>query len=89
MYTYYNNLRPSSQLQAKEYLYFPETIKDLVSKDENGDYIYNKKITTLSSGEDGKLITFKIWLEGWDADCFDGLKNSVDLALSFSSVRIL
>lgn len=88
MYTYYNNLRPSAQLTAKDYLSFPTTISDLVSKDDNGSYIYNKKITTLSSGEDGKLITFKIWLEGWDADCFDGLKKSVDLALSFSSVRI-
>ena len=59
----------------------PTTIKDLTGSD-------NKKITTLSSGEDGKLITFRIWLEGWDADCFDGIGGSIQSQLSFSSKRI-
>jgi len=90
MYTYYTNLKQTATLtnKLKAYNYFPTTIKDLTSKDANGDYIYNKKITTLSSGEDGKLITFRIWLEGWDADCFDGLKDSITASLSFSSKRI-
>lgn len=92
MYTYYTKLSGRSTLTTKvkdyDYFYFPTTIKDLTSKDVNGDYIYNKKITTLSSDEDGKLITFRIWLEGWDADCFDGLKDSITASLSFSSKRI-
>jgi hypothetical protein len=90
MYTYYTNLKQSNALynSLNAYDQIPTTIKDLTSKDGNGDYIYNKKITTLSSAEDGKLITFRIWLEGWDADCFDGLKDAITASLSFSSKRI-
>ena len=66
----------------------PTTIKDLTTKNDDGSYTYNKKITTLSSGEDGKRITFRIWLEGWDADCFDGLGGTIQSQLSFSSKRI-
>jgi len=90
MFTYYNNLKQTTTLQSKLLSYYniPTTIKDLTSMDDNRDYIYNKKITTLSSDEDGKLITFRIWLEGWDADCFDGLKDSITASLSFSSRRI-
>ena len=60
----------------------------LYGKDDNGNFTYNKRITTLSSGEDGKPITFRIWLEGWDADCFDGLGGTIQSQLSFSSKRI-
>lgn len=87
-YTYYTNLKNVADLY-NNYLYnhlmsydeIPTTIKDLTGSD-------NKKITTLSSGEDGKLITFRIWLEGWDADCFDGIGGSIQSQLSFSSKRI-
>ena len=89
-YTYYTNLKQNDSLSS--YLMdldeIPTTISDLTSKDEDGNYLYNKKITTLSSGEDGKLITFRIWLEGWDADCFDGLGGTIQSQLSFSSKRI-
>jgi hypothetical protein len=89
-YTYYTNLKQNDSLAG--YLMnldeIPTTISDLTSKDNEGNYIYNKKITTLSSGEDGKLITFRIWLEGWDADCFDGLGGTIQSQLSFSSKRI-
>jgi hypothetical protein len=89
-YTYYTNLKQNDSLAG--YLMdldeIPTTISDLTSKDNEGNYIYNKKITTLSSGEDGKLITFRIWLEGWDADCFDGLGGAIQSQLSFSSKRI-
>ena len=82
-YTYYTNLKQNDYLHTRLMAYdeIPTTIKDLTGSD-------NKKITTLSSGEDGKLITFRIWLEGWDADCFDGIKGSIQSQLSFSSKRI-
>ncbi len=87
-YTYYTNLKTTSGSYSNElynrlmsYDEKPTTIKDLTGSD-------NKKITTLSSGEDGKLITFRIWLEGWDADCFDGIGGSIQSQLSFSSKRI-
>lgn len=90
MYTYYTHLKKSDALfdSLMNYEDIPTTIEDLTSKDANGEYLYNKKITTLSSGEDGKLITFRIWLEGWDADCFDGLGGTIQSQLSFSSKRI-
>ena len=82
-YTYYTNLKESNALHNALIPYdeMPTTIKDLTGSD-------NKKITTLSSGEDGKLITFRIWLEGWDADCFDGVGGTIQSQLSFSSKRI-
>lgn len=90
MYTYYTNLKQSTAL--KDMLLdldaFPTTISDLTSKDANGDYLYNKRITTLSSGEEGKKLTFRIWLEGWDADCFDGIQGRIQSQLSFTSKRI-
>ena len=89
-YTYYTNLKQSDSLKNRLIAYsdLPTTIKDLTSKDDDGNFTYNKRITTLSSGEDGKLITFRIWLEGWDADCFDGLGGTIQSQLSFSSKRI-
>ena len=89
-YTYYTNLKQSDSLKNRLIAYsdLPTTIKDLTSKDDDGNFTYNKRITTLSSGEDGKPITFRIWLEGWDADCFDGLGGTIQSQLSFSSKRI-
>jgi len=89
-YTYYTNLKQSNSLYnyMMDLDEIPTTISDLTTKDNEGNYKYNKPITTLSSGEDGKLITFRIWLEGWDADCFDGLEGSIQSQLSFSSKRI-
>lgn len=89
-YTYYTNLKQTNELYNRlmDFNSKPTTIKDLTTKNDDGSYTYNKKITTLSSGEDGKLITFRIWLEGWDADCFDGLGGTIQSQLSFSSKRI-
>ena len=83
MYTYYTHLKQSTALfnSLMNIDERPATIKDLTGVD-------NKAFTTLSSGEDGKLITFRIWLEGWDADCFDGLGGTIQSQLSFSSKRI-
>ena len=78
MYTYYNNLKPDAKITHIEYSTKPTTIRDLSGKDI---------ITTVSTGDDAKLLTFRIWLEGWDADCFDGLSKKVDIRLAFASKR--
>lgn len=89
MYTYYNNLRRSSQISPLVYDELPKTIKSLPTKSsDNIDSSEYDAITTVASGEDAKKITFRIWLEGWDADCFDGLANSIDVRLSFASKRV-
>jgi len=89
MYTYYNNLRRSSPLKPMDYNELPKTIKSLPaeSSDKINSSDYNA-ITTVESGKDEKKVTFRIWLEGWDADCFDGLANSIDVRLSFASKRV-
>ncbi len=89
MYTYYNNLRRSSPLKPMDYAELPKTIKSLPaeSSDKINSSDYNA-ITTVESGKDEKKVTFRIWLEGWDADCFDGLANSIDVRLSFASKRV-
>lgn len=99
MYTYYNNLRSEdSGLTGRELDYdnLPQNIvRTLPTKDsssitkaatasEASESAYYP-IATLASGEDAKLIKFRVWLEGWDADCFDGLTNAIDVRLAFSS----
>lgn len=80
MFTYYNNLRPYAQLTPLAYANVPNTIRDF-----NSDTI--PSITNVKSGNGAKLVTFRFWLEGWDADCFDGLDKSIKVKLSFTSKR--
>lgn len=83
-FTYYNALKPFSQLDPLKYENKPETIRSLV--DENGkDREDLPTVTTVKSGDGSRLVTFRFWLEGWDADCFDGLANSINVKLSFRS----
>ena len=83
MYTYYNNLKPDAKLTDRLLDY--NTVKNMrVVRDLSGQ----DAITTVKSGDKPKLLTFRIWLEGWDADCFDGLKKSVDMKLAFGSRRL-
>ena len=59
-----------------------------LKKDSNGNYPNNKVITTLTTHAVASTkLTFRIWLEGWDADCFDGIAGSIQSVLSFVSVR--
>ena len=85
MYTYYNRLRTNAPLTDRKLSYnaLPETIKSLDYADDN--YV---KITQVKSGEESKLVTFRFWLEGWDADCFDGLSKAISVKLSFGSKLI-
>jgi hypothetical protein len=90
MYTYYNNLRRSSPLTGKEFTYGeqPKTIKSLPTVSSDDINLQYDKIVQVESGGDEKLVTFRIWLEGWDADCFDGLKNDIKVRLALSSKRV-
>lgn len=81
MFTYYNNLRASSKLVKMKYEEMPQTVKSLTGES-------TAKVTTVKSGFDANLLTFRFWLEGWDADCFDGLANSISVKLSFTSKRV-
>jgi hypothetical protein len=59
-----------------------------LKKDSNGNYPNNKVITTLTTHAlSSTKLTFRVWLEGWDADCFDGIAGSIQSILSFVSVR--
>jgi hypothetical protein len=42
---------------------------------------------TVKSGTDITKVTFRFWLEGWDADCFDGLTKSINVNLTFTSKK--
>ena len=81
MFTYYNNLRPYAKIDKLSYAEKPETIRSLMGDDL-------PVVTTVKSGSDAKLITFRFWLEGWDADCFDGLAKSMNVRLSFNAVSV-
>jgi len=82
MYTYRNNLLGMDTLAdlLPSYNSLPKTIRSL--EDEN------PIITTVSSGSEAKLVTFRFWLEGWDADCFDGLAKSINVNLTFKASKV-
>ncbi len=91
-YTYYNNLRsysPQVPLDYGDLLNF-NVIRHLVTTAENNDITnpyYGKRhyITTVNSGEESHKLTFRFWLEGWDADCFEGISSAIRVNLSFGS----
>ena len=100
MYTYYNKLVSAERrLKALSYENLPTNIiNQLPSKDSerltrveeasDADADHYKEMVTLKSGDAAKYLTFRIWLEGWDADNIDGLANPVDVRLSFASKRV-
>jgi hypothetical protein len=67
----------------------PKTIKSLPTKSSDNitsnDY---DTIVQVKSGEAEKLVTFRVWLEGWDADCFDGLSKKIDVRLALGSKKV-
>lgn len=89
MFTYYNNLRNSAPLTHLNYdTELPKTIKSLPTVSSDDINLQYDKIVQVKSGEDEKLVTFRIWLEGWDADCFDGLSKEIKVRLALSSKRV-
>jgi len=90
-YTYYNNLRATSQTPMS-YESMPNTIRHLTTLDENNtvDGEYENTInyfTSVKSGAKSHKLTFRFWLEGYDADCFDEISQSIRVNLSFGSVK--
>lgn len=95
-YTYYSNLKKYDTLEESDlfnrmYSYGAIPSKVIhytdLKRDSDGNYEDNKKITTLSSNDETPTrMTFKIWLEGWDADCFDGISGNIKALLSFVAV---
>lgn len=68
-FTYYNNLK-DTDLTPIQYNEMPTTVRDFNSYE-------NARVCTLRSvfGYTSK-VRFSYWLEGWDADCFDGIGNT-------------
>ncbi len=87
MFTYYNNIRPYNKLTKMDYADKPNTITKLLTQQEikNGGTPY--KFVSVKSGYRAKRVTFRFWLEGWDADCFDGISSAIRVNLSFSSFK--
>ena len=77
MYTYSSQM--VTHLQPIDYTKIPRTIKSLT----NGQGINTVRICSLTKEDSTQKATFKLWLEGWDADCIDGLKQSISVQLSF------
>jgi hypothetical protein len=77
MYTYSSQM--VEHLQPIDYTKTPKTIKSLV----NSQGVNTVRICSLTKEDSTQKATFKLWLEGWDADCIDGLKQSISVQLSF------
>ena len=78
-FTYYNKLR-DTKITELGYGDMPQTVRDFSTYE-------NSKITTLhkDKGYTSK-VTFNFWMEGWDADCVDGIGNSkITVSLSFTN----
>jgi len=68
MFVYYNSVKESDPLTDLLPNTHPDTITDLSTK---------QIVTTVESGQITKVL-LKFWIEGWDADCFDGLPGTID-----------
>lgn len=96
-YLYYNSLRPNSNLS--NYLtnfIIPTTynIDDIKATkvSSNGRTLYevsstNPKLTTVNSSSLKTKLTIRFWIDGWDADCFDGLSESINVRLAFTGIK--
>jgi hypothetical protein len=94
-FTYYNNLRsysPQTPLDYGELQKF-NVIRHLTTVEENNNENSQYKdtlhyVTVVKSGEEAHKLTFRFWLEGWDADCFEGISSAIRVNLSFGSVKL-
>jgi hypothetical protein len=71
-------------LKPIDYEEMPTTIRYQVGSNDE----FTTPITTVKSGLGTNKVTFRIWLEGWDSDCFDGLIESISVKLTFKSKQI-
>jgi len=81
-FTYVNNMqKESNQLNALSIDKVPDTIKSF-------DYFEASKLLSFKAYGEVKKATFKIWIEGWDADCFDAIiGKQINVSLSFTTNR--
>lgn len=77
-FTYYNNQKASKINPLSK---APETYRYKLGTKRNDSPI----ITNVKCNGTSNLVTFRFWLEGWDADCFDGLSKSIKVSLTFTS----
>ena len=76
MFTYVADT--AERLEPIDYKNVPKTIRSLTIGGTN-----SVCVAKLVSSQPVKKATFRIWLEGWDADCLDGLTKSIKVQLSF------
>lgn len=90
MYTYYNNIKKNAKLTEKLIDYNEDDVRlnTLKYSDITNNNGQKHMITTVESGGTAKQVTCRFWLEGWDADCFDGLSKSIDVHLLFNSAKL-
>lgn len=82
MFTYVNGLK-NNVLTAIAYSQKPDTITALTALD-NGIERNIVKIAQLNEQQKQQCVTFKLWLEGWDADCLEGISKAIQVQLSFA-----
>lgn len=84
-FTYLNNLKSEgNKLKALAYESIPETYKDFNTYESD-------HIVDILNKDDAKKVTFRYWLEGWDADCFDaiiGLRTTISLSFTTKAVTL-
>ena len=85
MFTYYNN----QKAVGIEPLPYEELPQNVIRYDINSKAVRQDVFTQVKSGSSYSLVTFRIWIEGWDADCFDGLFESINVKLSFQGKRVI
>lgn len=83
MFTYYNNLKNNSLERLSFENDLPENYYTSLINDQGK----NQVMLCSLKGNEAARITFKLWLEGWDADCFDGIGKSINVQLSFAKSR--
>lgn len=78
MYTYYNLLKNDS-LEKLSFEKLPKNYYTSLLDDQG----VNQILVCELKGNEAIKVTFKLWLEGWDADCFDGIGEQISVQLSF------
>ncbi len=78
MFTYYNYW--DNKLTAIDYKKIPNTYTSLTNLEGKNQV----KVCTLKVGDVAEKVTFKLWLEGWDADSIQGIAESILVQLSFA-----
>lgn len=79
MFTYFNGLKNNS-LTEIDYKKMPVTITSLLDNDGKN----RVKVCTLETSGESVEVTFKLWLEGWDADSIEGIAEAILVQLSFA-----